>query len=113
MKSQQSSSPRSPVSVEKINILILFPYSRQIGTILPLMLSLPLPKEVKKVEEPSKRGSVMLLLTDFQKTDVKSTNILEGTALTRSNKKVLIIVTIIIIIKIINSQKKCVCCNLT
>lgn len=92
MKSVQSSSPRSPVSVEKINILILFPYSRQIGTILPLM---PTTSDTpclypKKGEEPSKSGNVMLLLIDFlfQKTEVKTTNILEGTALTKSNKKV-------------------------
>lgn len=44
----------------------------------------------KKVEEPRKSGNVMLPLADFlfQKAEVVSTNILEGTALTRSNKKV-------------------------
>lgn len=68
MKSEQSSPPRSPVLVEKINILILFPYSRQIGTILPLMPATPNISCLypKKVEEPSKNGNVMLLLTDFQ-----------------------------------------------
>lgn len=44
----------------------------------------------KKAEEPNKNGNVMLLLTDilFQKTEFKSTNIVEGIALTKSNKKV-------------------------
>lgn len=66
MKSE-SSSPRSPVSVEKINILILLPYSRQIGTILPLMPTTPDTPclHPKKGEEPSKGGNVMLLLIDF------------------------------------------------
>ena len=94
MSSEQSSSPRSSVSVEKNT----YSYT------LPLFKGSPClyPKAVKGRAKQKRQRYASINRFLFQETEVKSTHILESTALTKSKKR-----------SLLNDHIKCICCNLT